>query len=146
MNCPRCGRTNDADAQFCARCGLEFAKYATTAAPIEAAGFCYRHPKVATNLSCGRCERPVCTKCAINGPAGIRCRDCARHNVAIRPGAVVYGVKRSLFSAGGSVGRFGPWGIYALLAIASMAFGAFRSCGREAERPRSPAVERPAPD
>ena len=38
---------------------------------------CYKHPKEETRLSCGRCERPICTRCSIVGPAGVRCRECA---------------------------------------------------------------------
>ncbi len=38
---------------------------------------CYKHPKEETGLSCGKCERPICTRCVVQGPAGIRCRDCA---------------------------------------------------------------------
>jgi hypothetical protein len=38
---------------------------------------CYKHPKEETGLSCGRCERPICTRCVVQGPAGVRCRDCA---------------------------------------------------------------------
>jgi hypothetical protein len=26
---------------------------------------------------CGRCERPICVKCMVSGPAGMRCPDCA---------------------------------------------------------------------
>ena len=39
--------------------------------------YCYKHPKVETGLSCGKCERPICTNCMIVGPAGVRCRECA---------------------------------------------------------------------
>lgn len=38
---------------------------------------CYRHPKVETAVSCGKCDRPICTKCMISGPAGMRCPECA---------------------------------------------------------------------
>ena len=38
---------------------------------------CARHPKVETNLRCGRCDTPICPKCSIPGPVGMRCRDCA---------------------------------------------------------------------
>jgi hypothetical protein len=38
--------------------------------------FCYRHPDRETYVSCGRCERPICTSCAMMGPVGMRCRDC----------------------------------------------------------------------
>ena len=96
---------------------------------------CYRHPKVATALSCGRCERPICTRCAINGPAGIRCRECSRHKVAVRPGAIVHEARRSV----SGVFRGGPWTIYALMALVSIGLGVTRGCGSQRE-PR-PAAE-----
>ncbi len=40
--------------------------------------FCYRHPTTETWLRCGRCDRPICTKCSIQGPVGSRCRECGR--------------------------------------------------------------------
>ena len=39
---------------------------------------CYRHPDRETYVSCGRCERPMCTGCAMIGPVGLRCRDCGK--------------------------------------------------------------------
>ena len=41
---------------------------------------CYKHAKVETFLSCGRCEKPICPDCVVQGPAGIRCRECASVN------------------------------------------------------------------
>ncbi len=38
--------------------------------------FCYRHPSTETWLRCGRCDQPICTKCAVQGPVGSRCRQC----------------------------------------------------------------------
>lgn len=38
--------------------------------------FCYRHPARPTLISCGRCEQPICTGCAMQGPVGFRCRSC----------------------------------------------------------------------
>jgi hypothetical protein len=38
---------------------------------------CYRHSKEETNVSCGKCDRPICTKCMIPGPVGMRCPECA---------------------------------------------------------------------
>jgi hypothetical protein len=38
---------------------------------------CYRHKKVETNVHCGKCDKPICPKCMISGPAGMRCPDCA---------------------------------------------------------------------
>jgi hypothetical protein len=40
--------------------------------------FCYRHPDRETWVSCGRCDRPICTKCAMQGPVGFRCRECGK--------------------------------------------------------------------
>lgn len=38
---------------------------------------CYRHPKEETELCCGKCDRPICTRCMVQGPAGVRCPECA---------------------------------------------------------------------
>jgi uncharacterized membrane protein YvbJ len=125
-SCPRCGRQNEEDVQFCGRCALNFHEYQTTAseASSEEGKFCYRHPKESTSLSCGRCEKPICTKCVIIGPAGPRCKECAKHNVAVRPGAIAYQAKQSLFS----LGRFGPWGVYAIILCVVTLFSLFSNC------------------
>ena len=39
---------------------------------------CYRHPDRETWVRCGRCDRPICPKCAMQGPVGFRCRDCGK--------------------------------------------------------------------
>lgn len=38
---------------------------------------CARHPNVETALSCGKCGTPICPDCAVSGPVGMRCPDCA---------------------------------------------------------------------
>jgi hypothetical protein len=38
--------------------------------------FCYRHPDRETRVRCGRCEQPICTRCAMQGPVGFRCKKC----------------------------------------------------------------------
>ena len=40
--------------------------------------FCYRHPDRETWVRCGRCDRPICPRCAIQGPVGFRCRECGK--------------------------------------------------------------------
>lgn len=40
--------------------------------------FCYRHPDRVTYVRCGRCDRPICPRCAMQGPVGFRCRDCGK--------------------------------------------------------------------
>lgn len=39
---------------------------------------CYRHPDTETALRCGNCERPICVRCVVQHPVGIRCPECAR--------------------------------------------------------------------
>jgi hypothetical protein len=38
---------------------------------------CLRHPKVETELTCGRCGTPICPSCVVFTDVGGRCPDCA---------------------------------------------------------------------
>ncbi len=38
---------------------------------------CARHAKVETGLTCGRCETPICPRCAVFTDVGARCPACA---------------------------------------------------------------------
>ncbi|MSQ30260.1 MAG: hypothetical protein EXR68_07225 [Dehalococcoidia bacterium] len=38
---------------------------------------CARHPHVETGLACGRCGTPICPRCLVYTPAGVRCPACA---------------------------------------------------------------------
>ena len=40
--------------------------------------YCYNHPDTPTTLRCNRCERPICTRCAVLTPTGYRCKECVR--------------------------------------------------------------------
>lgn len=44
--------------------------------PAVAVTTCFRHPDRETTLRCNRCDKPICTECAVNTPVGYRCRDC----------------------------------------------------------------------
>ena len=39
---------------------------------------CANHPNRETILRCNRCEKPICTKCAVLTPVGYRCPECVR--------------------------------------------------------------------
>jgi hypothetical protein len=39
---------------------------------------CAQHPDVETYLRCGRCGTPICPRCLIYSPVGVRCRECAQ--------------------------------------------------------------------
>src|SRR3970040_2833645 len=38
---------------------------------------CARHRNVETELTCGRCETPICPRCAVFTDVGARCPTCA---------------------------------------------------------------------
>ena len=40
--------------------------------------YCATHRDTETNLACGRCEEPVCPRCMVHGPVGVRCQSCAQ--------------------------------------------------------------------
>jgi hypothetical protein len=39
---------------------------------------CKRHPKIETNLACGKCGDLICPRCLVETPVGARCSGCAR--------------------------------------------------------------------
>lgn len=38
---------------------------------------CTYHPDVMTGLRCTRCGKPICPRCGVRTPVGLRCPDCA---------------------------------------------------------------------
>jgi hypothetical protein len=38
---------------------------------------CAYHPSVETNLTCGKCGKPICPREMVQTPVGLRCPDCA---------------------------------------------------------------------
>ncbi len=46
--------------------------------PATSPQFCYRHPNTETSLRCNRCDRPICSRCAIHTETGYRCPECIR--------------------------------------------------------------------
>ena len=44
--------------------------------------YCIRHPDVETSVSCGRCGDPICPRCLVHAPVGVRCPDCGRSRPA----------------------------------------------------------------
>ena len=39
---------------------------------------CFWHPDTETGLSCSQCNKSMCTRCLVQAPVGIRCRDCGK--------------------------------------------------------------------
>jgi len=40
--------------------------------------FCYRHPGRSTSLRCYKCNKPICSECAVKTPVGYLCPTCHR--------------------------------------------------------------------
>jgi hypothetical protein len=40
--------------------------------------YCAHHPDTETTLRCNRCDKPICSRCAILTPTGYRCKECVR--------------------------------------------------------------------
>ncbi len=40
--------------------------------------YCANHPQTETSLRCNKCNKPICTRCAVLTPVGYRCRECVR--------------------------------------------------------------------
>ncbi len=39
---------------------------------------CEKHPGIETNITCAECDRPICPKCMVYTPVGVKCAECAR--------------------------------------------------------------------
>lgn len=78
---------------------------------------CAYHPNRETTLRCNRCNKPICSQCAVQTPVGYRCKECIRgqqriYETARKYDFLIAGVVAAL-GAGVSVGllRFlGIWG------------------------------------
>lgn len=101
MRCAKCGAVNAEGKKFCGDCGKAFvAREDIPVAGQPGVYYCNRHKKETTRITCGRCEKPICPQCAVHGPAGIRCSDCARNRVPLRPRGVLHGAGQTLQQEG----------------------------------------------
>ncbi len=113
MTCPTCKADNPDGKKFCGECGAALSEpikseAVEAAVPVpgdDGAFFCAKHTKTITRLRCGRCETPICPRCTVHTPAGMRCRACAKNKIAVRPAGLLHGAVSTLGSAGGGVGR-----------------------------------------
>lgn len=45
--------------------------------------YCANHPDRETSLRCNRCEKPICSSCAVLTPVGYRCKECVKGQQAV---------------------------------------------------------------
>lgn len=88
---------------------------------------CSRHPKVETNLRCASCGTPICPKCLVQTPVGMKCRDCGTQ----RGGALFTPSVGQMISAATTALLFGlvaGWGVDLLgffMLFLAVAYGTF---------------------
>ena len=58
-----------------------------TTAPT--ANTCYKHPNRESTLRCNRCDKYICTSCAVHVPTGYRCKDCIREQKKVYDTALI---------------------------------------------------------
>jgi hypothetical protein len=83
---------------------------------------CADHPDVETRLRCSRCGKPICPRCAVRTPVGMRCPDCAgtRSSSKADPAGtlVAAGAGLAVATAVGVLWGFFPeWQFYLALAL-----------------------------
>lgn len=101
---------------------------------------CSYHPEVMTRLRCSRCGKPICPRCSVRTPVGLRCPDCAGvrglptyatgSSVLVRAGAA--GLALAVV-AGVIWGFFPDWGFYLGLILG---FGVAELIARQANNKR----------
>lgn len=62
---------------------------------------CANHPQTPTSLRCNRCEKPICTRCAVLTPTGYRCKECVRGQQKIFDTANWYDYPLAVLAAAG---------------------------------------------
>lgn len=80
---------------------------------------CAYHPDRETTLRCNKCEKPICSKCAVLTPVGYRCKECVRGQQSVfetaRPVDFVIAAVVSAAGAGLAVvllNFLGFWGFF----------------------------------
>ncbi len=72
---------------------------------------CTRHPDVETRLTCGKCGDPICTRCMVQAPVGIRCPNCVTYEfnpvAQVKPPTLL---KASIAGIGAGFGLGLLWG------------------------------------
>jgi hypothetical protein len=85
---------------------------------IETPTYCAIHLDRETALRCNKCDRYMCTQCAVRTPVGYRCRECTRQHedkfftASMNDYLIIAGACAVMGAVGGGVMRFMPLGFY----------------------------------
>lgn len=91
---------------------------------------CATHPDIETSLGCATCGRPICPRCMVETPVGMKCRGCARLQrlPVFRVSARHY--LQALGAGLGSAAAFGfAWAVFRVFVPFSGFFGFFMALG-----------------
>jgi len=85
---------------------------------------CSYHPNVVTGLRCSRCGKPICPRCGVRTPVGMRCPECAgvrglptyQTSAGVLAKAALAGFVVAVV-VGFAWGRWPDWGFYLALAL-----------------------------
>ncbi len=121
-------------------------------APEPPLTYCANHPQRATRLRCNRCEKYICTECAVLTETGYRCKECLRsqqkvfktatwmdYPLAIGIGLLLSFLGSLLISLVSSLGFFGFITLLIAPAVGGIIAGAIRQA---THRHRSPGLFR----
>ena len=107
---------------------------------------CAYHPDVETNLSCGKCGKPICPKCMVQTPVGARCPDCAKttklptYRLSTKHYLIASGTALGMAIVGGLVWgivrEFLPYIYINLLLAGGVGFAVSEVVGRSVNRKR----------
>lgn len=111
--------------------------------------YCAKHSKTPTNVRCGRCDTPVCPRCLVFAPVGVRCRDCGKptklpqYQVSLP--LLLRALAASLAVGGaGGVALYFAWtylgGFFYLIAAAGVGYVVSEATSFAAQRKRGPAL------
>ncbi len=104
---------------------------------------CTYHPSVMTRLRCSRCGKPICPRCGVRTPVGLRCPECAgvrglptyRTDSSTLVKSVAFGLVVAV--VGGAIWGFIPqWNFYLSLLLGfgvaeAMAYGSNNKRGAD---------------
>jgi hypothetical protein len=112
--------------------------------------YCARHPSTETLLRCGRCDTPICPKCAVFTDVGARCPDCAPRRklpqFELNPLYITRGIAAGLVAGvatGAAWGFVAPdfAGLFAILIAAGVGWGISESISLATNRKSGPVLQ-----